>query len=85
MSGKAAQVEFKPGQGFTKAELAQAKSFAEVFPALAEKMRNNLGGRPPLARPKRAVSIRLDQDAIDTFKLSGTGWQRRINEVLKQA
>jgi hypothetical protein len=46
MSGKAAQVKFTPGQGFTKAELAQGKRFADMFPALAEKMRKNLGGPP---------------------------------------
>jgi hypothetical protein len=47
--------EFKSGQGFTKAdwdavdsppltkaELAQARPFAEVFPELAEKMRKSL-------------------------------------------
>jgi uncharacterized protein (DUF4415 family) len=90
--------EFKAGQGFTqedwdtvdspvltKAELAQAKPFADVFPGLAEKMRKNLGGRPPLAQPKRAISIRLDQDVIDKFKASGQGWQSRMNEVLKRS
>jgi uncharacterized protein (DUF4415 family) len=85
MSGKAARVKFTPGQGLAKAELARAKRFADMFPALAKKMRRNLGGRPRLLRPKRAVSIRLDQDVIGTFKLSGPGWQRRINKVLKQA
>lgn len=98
MTKKSAKAEFKPGQGYTNAdwdavdspplsklEQAGAKPFAEVFPELAEKMRRNLGGRPLLGRPKRAVSIRLDQDVIDKFKLSGPGWQSRMNEVLKQA
>jgi uncharacterized protein (DUF4415 family) len=90
--------EFKAGQGYpkedwdavdspalTKIELAQAKPFADVFPELAEKMCKNLGGRPPLAQPKRAISIRLDQDVIDKFKASGQGWQSRMNEVLKRS
>ncbi len=98
MTRKSEKTGFKPGQGFTKADwdavdsppltkaqLAQAKPFADVFPELAEKMRKSLGGRPPLVRPKRAVSIRLDQDVIDKFKASGPGWQSRINEVLKRA
>lgn len=98
MSSKPKQKEFKAGQGFTKAdwdvvdsppltkeELAQAKPFSEVFPDLADKMRKNIGGRPPLDRPKKAVSIRLDQDVIDKFKASGPGWQSRINEVLKRS
>jgi uncharacterized protein (DUF4415 family) len=48
-------------------------------------MRANVGGRRRLARPKRAVSLRLDHDVIDDqFKASGPGWQSRINEVLKR-
>lgn len=90
--------EYKAGQGFTeqdwdavespvltKAELALAQPFGRVFPELAEKMRKNLGGRPPLAQPKRAISIRLDQDVIDKFKASGAGWQGRMNEILKRS
>ncbi len=98
MTGKSKNPQFNAGQGFSKAdwdsvdspaltkeELAQARPFSEVFPELAEKMRKNVGGRPPLARPKRAISIRLDQDVIDKFKASGPGWQGRINEVLKRS
>ncbi len=98
MTRKKVKADFKSGQGFskadwdavdspplTKAELAQAKPFSEVFPELAEKMRKNPGGRPPLERPKKAVSLRLDQDVIDKFKASGPGWQSRINDVLKRS
>jgi uncharacterized protein (DUF4415 family) len=69
----------------TDEELANLRPFAEVFPELAEKMRKNLGGRPKLDRPKKSVSIRLDQDVIDKFKATGPGWQSRINEALKAA
>jgi uncharacterized protein (DUF4415 family) len=88
--------KFEPGHGYTKQvwddadippltdeQLAQARPFAEVFPELAEKMRRNLGGRPPVEKPKKAVSLRLDQDVIDKFKATGKGWQSRINEALK--
>ena len=98
MNRKAAKKEFEPGQGYskedwdavdsppaTKAQLAQARPFAEVFPDLAEKMRKNSGGRPPMDKPKKAISIRLDQDVIDRFKATGPGWQSRINEALKVA
>mgnify|MGYP002718226683 CR=1 FL=1 len=63
----------------TEDQLAQARPFAEVFPALAEAMRKNAGGRPKADNPKVAVSLRLDQDVVARFKSSGPGWQTRMN------
>ena len=40
-------------------------------------------GRPSLAKPKQAVSLRLDPDVIAYFKAGGPGWQTRINEHLR--
>lgn len=42
-------------------------------------------GRPPLDRPKQAVSLRLEAGVIEKFKATGPGWQRRMNEVLREA
>ncbi|TPL58695.1 BrnA antitoxin family protein [Mesorhizobium sp. B2-4-2] len=42
-------------------------------------------GRPPLARPKRAVQLRLDADVVDGFRAGGDGWQTRMNEALRKA
>lgn len=42
-------------------------------------------GRPKLDNPKRQVTLRLDADIIDRFRNSGTGWQSRINEILRKA
>lgn len=69
----------------TDDELAQARPFAEAFPALAEAMRKNAGGRPKAAHPKVAVSLRLDQDVVERFKSTGPGWQSRINAALRKA
>ena len=69
----------------TDAQLAQAKPFGDAFPALAEKMRKNVGGRPKSENPKVAVSLRLDQEVIAKFKASGPGWQTRMNNVLREA
>lgn len=69
----------------TDAQLAQAKPFAEVFPALAENMRKNVGGRPKSQNPKVAVSLRLDPEVISKFKAQGPGWQTRINDALRDA
>ena len=35
---------------------------------------------PPRKRP---ISIRVDEDVLDFFKGQGTGYQRRINAVLR--
>jgi uncharacterized protein (DUF4415 family) len=41
-------------------------------------------GRPPLASPKIAVTIRYDQDVIEAFKADGEGWQTRLNGALRE-
>lgn len=69
----------------TDEQIARAKPFAEVFPALADAMRKNVGGRPRAENPKVAVSLRLDQDVVARFKASGPGWQTRINSALRDA
>lgn len=69
----------------TDAQLAQAKPFDQVFPALAEKIRKNIGGRPKAQNPKVAVSLRLDPEVVSRFKAQGPGWQTRINDALRQA
>ncbi|MTH36656.1 hypothetical protein GL279_18970 [Paracoccus limosus] len=88
--------EHAAAQGYTRAdwdavdspeltaeELAQARPFAEVFPALAEKIHR--AGRPRSSNPKVPVSLRLDQDVIEAFKKQGPGWQSRINAALRAA
>ncbi|MFT4013011.1 MAG: BrnA antitoxin family protein [Paracoccus sp. (in: a-proteobacteria)] len=67
----------------TEDELSKARPFAEVFPAIAEKIRQ--AGRPKSDNPKVAVSIRLDQDVVDAFKKGGPGWQSRMNAALREA
>ena len=41
-------------------------------------------GRPPAENPKKLVSLRLDQDVIETFRAGGAGWQSRINAALRK-
>lgn len=90
--------QFESGHGFTKEDwdavsdnpewteddVKQAKSFAEVFPALAESVRRSRG-RPPAEKTKRQVSLRIDDDIIERFKAGGPGWQSRINEALRKS
>lgn len=42
-------------------------------------------GRPPVERPKAPMTTRVDADVLDAIKLSGKGWQTRLNEVLREA
>jgi uncharacterized protein (DUF4415 family) len=39
-------------------------------------------GLQPLP-PKASISLRLDQDVLEWFKAQGTGYQTRINSVLR--
>jgi uncharacterized protein (DUF4415 family) len=41
-------------------------------------------GRPPLGTPKKLVSLRLNEDAIDRFQAGGPGWQSRVNAALRK-
>jgi len=42
-------------------------------------------GRPPSPNPKQAVSLRLEPCVVEKFRSTGPGWQRRMNEVLRDA
>jgi uncharacterized protein (DUF4415 family) len=69
----------------TEEELKEFRPFREVFPDLAASIDRKLAGRPKAESPKKAISIRLDQEVIDRFKASGDGWQSRMNEALRKA
>jgi uncharacterized protein (DUF4415 family) len=68
----------------TDEQLARARPFAEAHPDLMESIRR-ARGRPPVAHPRKQVSLRLDPAIIDKFKAGGKGWQTRINEALRKA
>lgn len=53
----------------------------EFFAALPELRKR---GRPPLETPKVQVTIRLDEEVLNSFKEDGPGWQGRINEELRK-
>lgn len=69
----------------TDEQLSQAKPFTEAFPALAEAMCKNIGGRPKAKNRKVPVSLRLDADVVEKFKATGPGWQSRMNSALRKA
>lgn len=66
----------------TAQDIALMKPAADVLPA--EFLAAIKRGRPPLERPKKMVSLRMDQDVIDALQASGPGWQTRVNAALKE-
>jgi uncharacterized protein (DUF4415 family) len=67
---------------WTAQDFKRAKSFPQVFPALAK----SRSGRGPQRKPtKVAVSLRLTRQVVERFKAGGPGWQTRIDEALKKA
>jgi uncharacterized protein (DUF4415 family) len=42
------------------------------------------GGRPKLANPKVAVTVRYDADVIEGFRARGEGWQTQMNDALRE-
>lgn len=61
----------------TDEQLATARPFAEVFPALAK-------GRGPQKKPKKVQkTLRLSQEVLEYFEATGPGWQARIDDALK--
>lgn len=68
----------------TDEEVAQAMPFAEAFPELMASIKR-ARGRPKLAAPKEAVTLRLDPATLDKFKAMGRDWRARMARVLDDA
>jgi uncharacterized protein (DUF4415 family) len=74
---------------WTKDDFARARPAAEVLPgfigekATQELMRRSRG-RPKKADRKVNQTLRFDPDVLEAFRQEGSGWQARINEVLRQ-
>lgn len=74
---------------WTKDDFARARPAAEVLPefigrnATQELMRRGRG-RPKKADRKVNQTLRLDQDVLEAFREEGSGWQARINQVLRE-
>jgi len=74
---------------WTKEDFAKARPAADVLPGfIGEKATQELTrrsrGRP--VKPDRKVNqtLRLDPDVLEAFRQEGSGWQARINEILRQ-
>ena len=64
---------------------AAAISDPDNQPLTDDQLRQFKRGRGrPVGSNKEQVTLRLDAEVLETFKATGTGWQTRINEVLKE-
>ena len=74
---------------WTKKDFERARPAAEVLPefigknATQELMRRSRG-RPQKADKKVNQTLRLDPDVLEAFRQEGSGWQARINEILRE-
>lgn len=41
-------------------------------------------GRPKAESPKERINIRVDKDVADALRATGTGWQTRLNGILRE-
>jgi uncharacterized protein (DUF4415 family) len=73
----------------TKEWFTQAKPAKNVLPNIfAKKTATQLltpkRGRPASLTTKEHINIRVDVDVLNAFKKSGTGWQTRMNDALRE-
>ncbi|TCU34112.1 BrnA antitoxin family protein [Rhizobium azibense] len=69
----------------TKLEKPKRAGKRLIDPAKGSRQKVQEAAQAPKQRPKRAISIRLDQEVIDHFKSGGEGWQSRINAALRKS
>lgn len=68
------------------AGMAQDPDTLEITAAVAATLQPlRRPGRPPLEQPKVPMTMRVDADVLAAIKASGTGWQTRVNQVLREA
>ena len=66
----------------------RARPAKDVLPGLvgavaAKELLKPKRGRPPAANPKEHLNIRLDADIVQAFRRTGSGWQTRLNNALR--
>lgn len=63
--------------------LVNGDGYEAVRKAVAEKRKPGQRG-PQVAPTKQLVSVRYSPEVLAFFKASGAGWQRRMDDALKQ-
>ncbi|AMJ61681.1 BrnA antitoxin family protein [Bosea sp. PAMC 26642] len=69
---------------WTEEDFRTARPGWELPPEILAAFPNTKRG-PQVAPTKVQITLRLDRDVVERFRATGSGWQTRINEVLKKA
>jgi uncharacterized protein (DUF4415 family) len=74
---------------WTRDDFARARPAAEVLPGFigkkaTQELIRRSRGRPPKADKKVNQTLRLDPDVLEAFRQQRSGWQVRINQVLRE-
>jgi len=71
---------------WTRDDFRKARPAREVLPqSFFDELEKRRARGPQKAPTKKQLSLRLDQDVVDTFRATGPGWQSRINAALRKA
>jgi uncharacterized protein (DUF4415 family) len=68
---------------WTHEEFARAVTFDKLPSKLRQKISNRKRG-PQKVPTKVPVSIRLSPEVVAAFRASGTGWQARVDDILRE-
>ena len=71
------------GQVWTEENSARSKPFSKLPKSLQAKLAARKPRGPQKSPTKVSTTIRLSSEVIESFRSTGTGWQTRINSVLK--
>lgn len=74
----------------TREDFRLFRPISEVDPEFvarvtAEQKKRGRGPGRPAGRTKKPVSISLDIDVLEMLRQSGSGWQTRVNDLLRAA
>lgn len=73
----------KDNPEWTASEFRKARPARLAAPHLVADYERRRGR--PAGRKKAVISLSIDQDVLKALRASGTGWQTRINALLKAA
>ena len=71
----------------TTKDIRAMRSAGEVLPSqlVGVLPKRKRGERGPQVKPKKiSVTLRYSPEVVEYFKMTGEGWQSRVDEVLKQ-